>query len=165
MWPAIVCEITPLMSDIDDILNKYPFVQRENLIPILQDIQAVHGYLQEEAIERVGAYLQMPTSKIYGLATFYSHFRFEPRGSFHLRLCHGTSCHVKLSGLLKHEIEKLLSVKDGGITKDGKFSFETTNCLGACGHGPVLTINEQVFTHVQVRQIRELIEKATSTEE
>ncbi len=153
------------MSDIDEILEKYPFVQRENLIPILQDIQAAHGYLQEEAVKRVGAYLQMPTSKIYGLATFYSHFRFEPKGMFHLRLCHGTSCHVKLSGLLKQEIEKLLSVRDGGITKDGRFSFETTNCLGACGHGPVLTINEKVYTHVQVRQIRELIENATSNEE
>jgi len=153
------------MSDIDEIFKKYPFVQRENLIPILQDIQAVYGYLQEEAIKQVGEYLQMPTSKIYGLSTFYSHFRFEPKGEYHIRLCHGTSCHVKLSGLLKQEIEKLLTIKDGGMTKDGKFSFETTNCLGACGHGPVLTINDQVYTHVQVRQIKKLIESATLKEE
>jgi NADH:ubiquinone oxidoreductase subunit E len=79
------------------ILEKYPKGHRDCLIPILQDIQEEYGYLSEVSVIEVGRYLDLPSSKIFGLATFYNQFRFVPRGQFHIRSCHGTSCHVNES--------------------------------------------------------------------
>jgi NADH:ubiquinone oxidoreductase subunit E len=89
------------------ILARYPRGHRDCLIPILQDIQEEYGYLSESSVIEVGRYLGLPSSKIFGLATFYNQFRFEPRGRFHIRLCHGTSCHVTgaASEIIK-ELEK-----------------------------------------------------------
>ena len=86
---------TQVVPDIDDILAQYPNAKRDALIPLLQDVQEAHGYLSREAILRIGDYLGLPASKIYGVATFYNQFRFQPNGKFHVQVCRGTACHVK----------------------------------------------------------------------
>ncbi len=146
------------MTKIETILEKYPFVQRDNLIPILQDIQQAFGYLSEESIVKVGKYLLMPTSKIYGLATFYNQFRLEPKAKYHIRICNGTSCHVNSNVNIINELGKILDVKNGESTKDGLFSIEETNCMGACGSGPVLAVNENYYTKMTVEKLIEVIE-------
>ena len=146
------------MTGIETILEKYPFVQRDNLIPILQDIQQAFGYLSEKSIVKVGKYLCMPTSKIYGLATFYNQFRFEAKAKYHIRICNGTSCHVNSNVMIIKELEKNLGVENGGITKDGLFSIEETTCMGACGSGPVLAVNEKYYTKMNVEKLAEIIE-------
>ena len=146
------------MTKIEIILEKYPFVQRDNLIPILQDIQQAFGYLSEESIVKVGKYLVMPTSKIYGLATFYNQFRLEPKAKYHIRICNGTSCHVNSNVNIINELGKILDVKNGESTKDGLFSIEETNCMGACGSGPVLAVNENYYTKMTVEKLTEVIE-------
>ncbi|MBI9053754.1 MAG: NAD(P)H-dependent oxidoreductase subunit E [Bacteroidales bacterium] len=143
---------------IESILEKYPFVQRDNIIPILQDIQKNYGFLSEESIIKVGKYLNMPTSKIYGLATFYNQFRFEAKAKYHIRICNGTSCHINSNLIIINEIKKRLGIENGGITKDGLFSLEETTCMGACGLGPVMAINERYYTEVNVNKIPEIIE-------
>ncbi len=142
------------MPEIEKIFDQYPFVQRDNLIPILQEIQNHFGYISEEAIVKVGKYLKLPTSKIYGLATFYNQFRFAPQGKFHIKICNGTSCHVNSNILIIKEVEKLLGIKSGENTKDNQFSFETTSCMGACGTGPVMAINEKYFTRLTAKKVR-----------
>lgn len=145
------------MPEIEKILDQYPFVQRDNLIPILHDIQNHFGYISEEAIVKVGKYLKLPTSKIYGLATFYNQFRFVPKGKFHIKICNGTSCHVNTNILIINEVEKLLGIKSGENTKDNQFSFETTSCMGACGSGPVMVINEKYFTRLTAKKVNDII--------
>ncbi|HAF29238.1 MAG TPA: NAD(P)H-dependent oxidoreductase subunit E [Bacteroidales bacterium] len=153
------------MSNLDKILEKYPFVQRDNLIPILQDIQDEFGYLSEEAIIKVGKYLSLPTAKIFGLASFYHHFRFNITGKYHIKICNGSSCHVNSNMLIIKEIKKRLGIRGEEVTKDGLFSMEETNCIAACGEGPVMAINERYFTHLSIEKVAEIIDSYKSLEE
>lgn len=153
------------MPNLEEILEKYPFVQRDNLIPVLQDIQDQFGYLSEEAIVKVGKYLNLPTAKIYGLATFYHHFRFIAKGKYHIKICNGTSCHVNSNILIINELEKKLGIKDEEITKDGLFSLEETTCMAACGEGPVMAVNDRYFTDLTIEKVAEIIDSYKSMEE
>jgi len=146
------------MDKIKKILERYPFVERENLIPILQDIQNEYGHLTEDAVKQVGDYLELPTSKIYSVATFYSKFRFQPRGNFHLKICRGTSCQVKGAAKLEQKVFKELNIVDGETTDNGTFSLEVVACMGACGLGPVVSINNRYYTRVDEDKLEEIIE-------
>lgn len=146
------------MIEIESILEKYPFVQRDNLIPILQEIQEEYGFLSEQSIVKVGKYLNMPTSKIYGLATFYNQFRFETIAKYHICICNGTSCHVNSNTRVIKEFKKLLNIDVGEITKDGNFGLEEVSCMGACGLGPVVKVNDTYYTSVGIKQVAEIID-------
>jgi len=153
------------MESIAKILERYPFVERENLIPILQDIQQQQGYLTEEAVKQVGRYLSLPASKIYSLATFYNRFRFHPLGKYHLRLCRGTSCQIYQAGKLEKKITRKLGIEDGQTTTDGLFSLEVVSCMGACGMGPVMAVNDRYYTRVAVDQVEDILAYYLETEE
>ena len=83
------------LTDIEPIVCKYPAGRRDALIPLLQEVQETHGYLSRDAVVRIGRHLRLPASKIYGVATFYNQFRFQPLGRYHVQVCRGTACHVK----------------------------------------------------------------------
>lgn len=151
------------MSEIlDDIIKRKMNVQRDNLLPLLQDIQNELGYLSEEAINRIGQITGLPTSKIYGVATFYDQFRFDPPGKFHIRVCHGTACHVNESTKIIHELERSLRIKSGQTTRDGMFSLEVVNCMGACAVSPVININGEYIHGVEACKVKEILERCTS---
>ena len=147
------------------ILERYPFVERENLIPILQDIQYEQGYLTEEAVKEVGNYLELPASKIYSVATFYSKFHFQPRGKFHIKLCSGTSCHIKGAARLEKKLYNLLNIMEGETSRDGMFSLEIVTCMGGCSLGPVMALNNRYFTEVTEDKLEEIIEDYKENEE
>lgn len=153
------------MPDFEKILEKYPFVQRDNLIPILQDIQEEYGYLSEEAIVKVGKYLKLPTAKIYGLASFYHHFRFNIKGKYHIKICNGTSCHSNSNILIINKLRKMLKIKDDELTKDGLFSLEETNCMASCGNGPVMCVNDVYYTNLTIEKVKAVIESYKRLEE
>lgn len=153
------------MEKITKILEKYPFVQRENLIPILQDIQDEIGYLTEDAVKEVGVYLDLPASKIYSLATFYSKFRFQPKGKYHLVICRGTSCHIQGASYLIQKISENLGIRAGETSRDGMFSLEVVPCMSACGHGPVLAVNGSYYTAVDEDKLHEIIDFYKESEE
>ena len=153
------------MPDLEKILEKYPFVQRDNLIPILQDIQDEFGFLSEEAIVKVGTYLKLPTSNIYGLASFYHHFRFVLNGKYHIKVCNGTSCHVKSNWLIIQKIQKILGIKPDQVTKDGLFSLEETTCMAACGEGPVMMVNNEYYTRLTLDKVKVVIDTYKRLEE
>lgn len=153
------------MPVLEEILEKYPFVQRDNLIPILQDIQDEFGYLSEEAIVKVGKYLNLPTAKIYGLASFYHHFRFYVRGKYHIKICDGTSCHANSNILIIDELEKILRIGNEEITKDGMFSLERTTCMAACGEGPVMAVNDKYYTNLSIESVAKIIDSYKNIEE
>jgi NADH-quinone oxidoreductase subunit E len=144
---------------IEEILKRFPQIKRNALIPLLQAVQDEFGYISKEAISRIGAHLSLPTSKIYGLATFYNQFSFTPRGYYHMVLCNGTSCHMSGSGELLSEISKLLEIKDGETTRDGLFSLEVQSCIGACGQSPLMAVNGEYHSGISVKEIREIIKQ------
>jgi NADH-quinone oxidoreductase subunit E len=153
------------MGDIKNIFTKYPEAGRDNLIPILQDIQNAVGHLSQEAIVEVGSYLNIPSSKIFGVATFYNQFRFQPNGKYHVQVCRGTACHVLGSATVLQEMEKLLKVKAGETTRDGLFSIEVVACIGACGLAPVISINGEFYAKVTAASLAEIIESYKNKED
>jgi NADH-quinone oxidoreductase subunit E len=141
--------ITP---DLDPIVSRYPAGRRDALIPLLQDVQQAHGYLSRDAVVRIGRHLRLPASKVYGVATFYNQFRFQPLGRYHLQLCRGTACHVKGSNQTLNAIQRTLQIKPGQTTRDGLFSLEVVACLGACGLAPLMAVNGEF--HAGARTLR-----------
>lgn len=128
-------------AKVAEILEKYKDAKRDALIPILQEVQECCGYLSKEAVIQIGAYLNLPTSKIYGVATFYNQFRFQPVGNYHVQVCRGTACHVKGSSGVLDRFSRDLKIVDGETTRDGMFSLEVVSCIGACGLAPVIAVN------------------------
>jgi NADH-quinone oxidoreductase subunit E len=147
-----------MLSEIENILEEHPAAAREDLIPILQEIQENQGYLSEKAIVRVGEHLNLPTSKIYGVATFYNQFRFEPKGKHHIQVCRGTACHVLGSSTVLAQLEKHLKTKADQTTRDGMFSIEVVACIGACGLAPVICIDGEFHAKVTSESIKEIVE-------
>ncbi len=146
-------------AQIEKILQRFPHIKRNALIPIMQAVQGEFGYISEEAIARIGDHLSLPTSKIFGLATFYNQFSFSPRGVYHITLCNGSSCYMGGSGELLREITKILDIGDGETTRDGYFSLEVQSCIGACGQSPVMAINGTYFSRIGVKEVRVIIKQ------
>lgn len=146
-------------TDIGPILEKYPNAGRDSLIPILQDIQDAQGYLSRETVLGVGTHLSLPASKIYGVATFYNQFRFQPAGKFHIQICRGTACHVKGSGAILDALTRELKIEAGHTTRDGLFSLEVVACIGACGLAPVICVNGEFHAKLSADSVKDIIEE------
>lgn len=148
-----------MSADLDIILKKYKQGKRDDLIPLLQEIQDHLGYLSEEAIVKTGSFLGLSTTKIFGLATFYDRFRFIPSGKIQIRICHGTSCFLNGSQAIINKIKEETGVMSGQTTRDGNFSYEIVSCMGGCCNGPVINVNGQYYTHIKAEQLPELIKR------
>lgn len=142
---------------INIIFEKHKEAGRDSLIPILQEVQESQGYLSRETIREIGKYLQLPASKIYGVATFYNQFRFQPLGKYNIQVCRGTACHVKGSLSVLDSLKRELKINEGQTTRDGLFSIEVVACLGACGLAPVISINGEFFAKVNQKKIKSII--------
>lgn len=135
----------------------------QNLIPILQFVQNEEGYLSPEAMQAAARHLRVPEAKVYGVASFYSLFHFEPRGRHTITVCRGTACHVRGSGALLQELEKRLGVVAGGTTPDLQFTLETVACFGSCALAPVVVADARVRgrqTKLSVKAMVDEIEAA-----
>ena len=148
-----------MTEDIDKILKKYKQGRREDLIPLLQEIQLSEGYLSEEAIVKVGSHIGLSTTKIFGLATFYDQFKFIPAGKIHFKICHGTSCFMNGSQAVVDKFREELKTAPGQTSRSGNFSFELVTCMGGCYHGPVIMVNGEYQIHVRQEQVPDLIRK------
>lgn len=148
-----------MAADLDIILKKYRQGRREDLIPLLQELQVEHGYLSEEAIVKVGSHLGLSTTKIFGLATFYDQFRFIPTGRIQIKVCHGTSCFMNGSQPVLDKFKEELKIATGQTTRNGNFSLDIVTCMGGCYHGPVIMVNGEYQIHVRPEQIPDLIKK------
>jgi NADH-quinone oxidoreductase E subunit len=145
-------------QEIQTILEKYPQARRDSLIPILQQVQENQGYLSREAIVSIGRHLGLPASKIYGVATFYNQFRFQPLGQHHIQLCRGTACHVKGSAKVLEAVCRELKIQSGQTTRDGVFSLEVVACIGACGLAPVISIDGEFHAGMNPEKAKKLIQ-------
>lgn len=127
------------------------------LISVLHKVQGRYGYLSEEHMDEVGHLLGVPTSTVYGVATFYHFFRLKPRGKYAISVCMGTACFVKGADLVLDAFISELGIDIGETTSDGLFSMEGTRCLGVCALAPVVTINDEVFSNVTANKVPEII--------
>jgi len=146
-----------MKESVDSILKNYPSRSRDSLIPILQDVQDKIGFLNRDSIAQIGRYLNLPASKIYGVATFYNQFRFEPLGKYHIQVCRGTACHVKGSFSVLETLKQILNIEPGHTTKDGMFSIEVVACMGACGLAPVISVNGEFHAAVTCDDVIKII--------
>jgi NADH-quinone oxidoreductase subunit E len=129
------------------------------LIAVLQDIQDAFNYLPKEALKTTAEAMNVPFSRVYEAATFYTAFSLKPRGKNIIKICKGTACHVRGASALQDKFERTLCIKPGEMTPDGKFSLETVNCVGACALGPVVVINTEYHGQVTMNKVDKLIEK------
>jgi NADH-quinone oxidoreductase subunit E len=121
-------------------------------------VQEEFGYLSREAVVRIGEYLELPVSKIYGVATFYNQFRFEPLGKNHIQVCRGTACHVKGSAAVLDSICRELEIQPGQTSRDGEFSVEVVACIGACGLAPVICVNGEFHAKVTTDNVKKILD-------
>lgn len=148
-----------MSAEIERILAEYTGASRDSLIPILQKVQEVCGYLSKEAVVRIGNHLNLPTSKIYGVATFYNQFRFQAPGNNHIQVCRGTACHVKGSAGVLNSLERELGISADETTRDGEFSLEVVACIGACGLAPVIAVNGEFHAKLAEDDARKVIKQ------
>lgn len=145
--------------ELIDLLKKYQSGRRENLIPILQEIQDLQGFISEAAITATAEYLEIPAVKIYSVATFYNEFRFNSGGKYHFQVCQGIGCQLDGSERIRLELERVLEIGPGEITSDGWFSLEWVPCLGVCQEAPVLSVNGELHAKITPDGIKEMVHK------
>jgi NADH:ubiquinone oxidoreductase subunit E len=151
-------ESDEVIARIEPLLARYEGRQGI-LVPLLQDVQNEFGYLPEEAVRILSERLNFSLAQVYGVASFYTQFYFEPRGRNLIRVCMGTACHIRGALGILERFEKALGIKEGETTQDMEFTLETVNCVGCCGLAPVIVFNERV---VRKRGQRKLLAQLRS---
>ena len=143
---------------VASIVERYP-KDEASLVMVLQDIQTELNHLPKEAIREVADLLEVPLSRVFGVATFYRAFSLIPRGRHQIRICKGTACHVRGAQLIQNETERLLGIAAGETTSDGNFSIECVNCVGACAMAPVVVIDEDYHAELRPNRVRKILGK------
>ncbi len=143
---------------IDKIIRKYSG-DKKYLISILLDIQDEYNYLPGDALEYVAESLEVPLSRVYSIATFYSAYSLNPRGDYKVTVCLGTACHVRGGAKILDALVDELGVKPGETTEDMMFTLETVACLGACALGPVIVINDEYFGNMNPAKVVSVVKK------
>lgn len=126
-------------ENLGEILQSFDR-KKEDLIPILQKIQAELGYIPQLAMAIVADSLEIPVGEVYGVATFYNQFRLRPPGKYQIKVCVGTACHVKRSYIILEEWKRRLQIEEGDVTEDKLFSLERVACVGCCALAPVTVV-------------------------
>ncbi len=149
---------------IEQIVGRY---DREvgMLIPMMQDLQAECGYLPAEQLHCLGKRLDVPLSRLYAVATFYSSFRLAPKGAHEVTLCMGTVCYLKGAGKISEAICDEFRVEAGGTTRDRLFTFQAVNCVGACALAPVMIVDGEYHDGVAAESALEILHGLSPAQE
>lgn len=143
---------------VDNLLQEF-LGKKGMIVPILQKIQEVFGFLPRPALEYTAKKLRIPASRVYGVATFYAQFHLQPRGKNIIRVCRGTACHVRGVSKVAEKAQEILKVGVGETTEDMKFTYEEVACIGACGLAPVMMINDKTFGKLSPDKVKVILEK------
>ena len=141
---------------LSEILSSYQGRQDE-LIPLLQQVQRVFGYLPEPAMKRIAKFLKLPESTVFGVVTFYAQFKLVPTGRNVVRVCRGTACHVRGGARILREVEKHLGIKPGESSPDLEYCLETVACIGACALAPTMVVNNETYGQMTTRKVAEVL--------
>lgn len=146
-----------MAGSIPLILEKYDSRDKGNLIQILQDVQRTDGYISGEAVDHIAKYLWISRSEIFGVASFYSQFKFYPPGRHSIKICLGTACHVQGGDFLLHALKSEIGISPNETTEDGRFDLERVACLGCCALAPVVMIDDVIFSNMSVIKLKETL--------
>ncbi len=136
-------------------ISKY--TGKDRVIDCLQLASESFGYVPEQAIVSISKQLGVSKSEIFGVATFYSQFSFTPKAKYNISVCLGTACFVLGAEKVFDELKKKLKIEEGEVTEDGKFGIQQVRCLGCCSMAPVLSINENIYGHVTVKDLDKIL--------
>ena len=143
---------------LPEILGRYDR-NRDSLIPLLQDVQAQLGYVSEDAVEAIASHLDVSESCIYGVATFYTQFRFTRPGDHMVKVCLGTACHVRGGSQIMDEVNRHLGIEAGQTTSDYKFSLERVACFGSCALSPVVVVDSKVYGRMSPKKVKKILKE------
>jgi NADH:ubiquinone oxidoreductase subunit E len=150
-------EFTPeQVSKLNEIIKKFKG-KPGGLIPVLEETQVALEYIPISVQKRIASGLNLPLSRVYGVVTFYSFFTMTPRGKHTVRVCLGTACYVRGGKAIAETLQKDLGIHDGETTPDRMFTLETIRCLGACGLGPVVVVDEDVHGRIKPSKVKEIL--------
>jgi len=144
------------LTKVDEIIDEY---QGSNdwLVMILQDIQEEYNYLSADALKYVAGKLDIPLSRVYNVATFYSSLSLAERGRYIIKVCDGTACHLRGFINIRDEITRQIGIEQGQTTDDKKFTLEVVACLGACALAPVMTVNADYHGQMTTEKIEQTL--------
>ncbi len=146
-------DLKKVNSVLDDVAG-----QRGVLIAVLQRVQEKVGYLPEEAMTMIAERMSLSLNNVYGVASFYKHFHFKPRGKNIVKVCMGTACHVRGGKAVLNEMEKQFGIKEGETTPDLAVTLETVGCVGCCALAPVVTVNDKdLFGELTPKMVEDII--------
>ena len=148
--------MTPKNKLIEQIISGYDG-QVGMLIPMMQDVQAECGYLPAEHLRSLARHLNVPLSRLYAVATFYSSFRLAPKGAHEVTLCVGTVCYLKGAARISEAICREFRVDPGGTTRDRLFTFQAVNCVGCCAVAPVMLVDGEYHQGVTPESALEIL--------
>jgi NADH-quinone oxidoreductase subunit E len=146
------------MMYVSEIFSQARRVDPDQLIPLLQETQGQEGHVSRKAMTNLAATLDIPVSRVYGVATFYNQFRFAPLGEHVIEVCRGTACHVKESFALAQHLKRRLKLREDGNSSDGRFSVVSVACLGACSIAQVIKIDGEFYGHLAVETLDKLLD-------
>lgn len=150
-------EFTPeQVAKLSSIIEKHKG-KAGGLIPVLEEAQVCLEYLPLSVQKKIAAGLNLPLSRVYGVVTFYSFFTMTPRGKHTVRVCLGTACYVRGGKALTETLEKQFGIKEGETTADRMFTLESVRCLGACGLGPVIVVDDDVHGRVKPGKVKDIL--------
>ena len=144
------------IAQLDEIIAKFKG-KPGGLIPVLEEAQVALEYLPVSIQKKIAKGLNLPLSRVYGVVTFYSFFTMTPRGRHTVRVCLGTACYVRGGKALADVIEKSFGIREGETTPDRKFTYESVRCLGACGLGPVIVVDNDVHGRVKPGKVKDIL--------
>jgi len=144
------------LSQLNNIINKHKG-KPGGLIPVLEEAQVCLEYLPMSVQKKIAKELNLPLSRVYGVVTFYSFFTMTPRGKHTVRVCLGTACYVRGGKAIAETLQKDLGINEGETTPDRMFTLETIRCLGACGLGPVVVVDEDVHGRMKPSKVKEIL--------
>jgi len=152
---ACTCQ-SEKFKQLEDIIEAHKD-QPGALIPVMHEAQDLFGHLPFAVQTAIAEGLGVPLADVYGVATFYSKFTLETKGTYQINVCLGTACYVKGAQAVVDKIADALHIKVGETTPDGIFSLDATRCIGACGLAPVMTINEKVFGELDADKVEKIL--------
>jgi NADH-quinone oxidoreductase subunit E len=148
-----------MSESIRSVLKQFERGDKSSLIPILQNVQKQEGYITQDAVDQISAHLWIPRSQIFGVASFYSQFKFNPPGRHSIKICLGTACHVQGGDFLLSALKAEIGISPNETTEDGRFDLERVACLGCCALAPVIMIDGIIYSNMSVVKLKDLLSK------
>jgi NADH:ubiquinone oxidoreductase subunit E len=139
------------------IFKKYAPGDKGSLIALLQEVQKKEGYITPEAVDRISGHLCVSSSHIFGVASFYSQFKFNPPGRNSIKICLGTACHVQGGDFLLSALKSEIGISPNETTADRRFDLERVACLGCCALAPVIMVNDTIYSNMSVIRMKEIL--------